>query len=568
MIKGEIDTHGIISNLFNGLGFGDYESLFEKIDNSIDSGATKINIIITNEISELYDNNISNDIKLNNKFCIISDNGCGMDRDNNKLKSLLNIGEINTNNYSNGKFGIGAIATDVALNKELSDLNKDCFTFYLTKTEKSRHPFQIIINWNNIFNKKMLWEEIRPNDIARENEKYWDKFNIDNIGTININTIHKEIEKSELEYYIHFHYQKIIKQNNITILFDNKITEENFLIDNKTEFIDFYGLKYKNNKYFKFNIYMKDEMFFARLVNSNTDTDILNSVVCPKLHNSIQMSKETLEILNDTDSKNLNEILFQFEFTVINENTGIENEIKNILGKGKKINEYCGIFINRNNKIMSAPIRFEHFRNYNEGAFFRGILSYSNNNNDKYFGIELNKQSHLENKLNKKLWRIISLLGNKIKLYYTKGGTMNHEIFNKSDNKILFLSKENKIEKTRKLSNNKKQNKTNKIIVPKKRKSFKPKQIIKTVVKNNIKCTLLKTPLLDYMIEIDHKDGDRSNNDDSNCNPMSVLGHHFKTTNKSVDKKLIIELINNLLQSELIKDSKIELNEKTIEILT
>ena len=64
------------------------------------------------------------------------------------------------------------------------------------------------------------------------------------------------------------------------------------------------------------------------------------------------------------------------------------------------------------------------------------------------------------------------------------------------------------------------------------RKDFTAQQI--NIKKEKIKrcplmCTLFNSKIGAPLYDIDHKDGDSSNNSDDNCNPLSVIAHRIKT---------------------------------------
>jgi len=76
-IKSCINESSLLNSGLTGLGFNDYKSILEKIDNSIDAEANNILIHIREKKLRIMNNNKL--IELKSPFLIIRDNGVGMD---------------------------------------------------------------------------------------------------------------------------------------------------------------------------------------------------------------------------------------------------------------------------------------------------------------------------------------------------------------------------------------------------------------------------------------------------------------------------------------------------------
>ena len=144
--RGSINEKGLIKDILGSIGIGDgSNSIIEYIDNSIDAGASKIKINIFND--EL---NIKNSNRKNTKnkctFLSVSDNGCGLD--DVRTEKLLTLCEPNKDN-KNGKFGVGASASSISLNKTLINENKDSFSIFLSFTDEDPDGQEIIFDFQN-----------------------------------------------------------------------------------------------------------------------------------------------------------------------------------------------------------------------------------------------------------------------------------------------------------------------------------------------------------------------------------------------------------------------------------
>jgi len=264
-----IDENRLINNGLMGMGLNNHRAILEN-DNSIDQETTNINITIIKGQFEFGIRNKRTILKTT--LLIIEDDGIGMDEDNNNIQNLLTLYKQNKNN-GNGKYGIGAIASD-------KNLSKNGYTMYFTKSKDTLSTQQIIIDWNN----HSVWtNHVKVNNIDKVNEKFLERYGLiqNDRGTVNINTIDdNDIEKitKDLET-IRFNYYDEIKSKNITIRFINKITNHNFTISHEIypRFSD-RNFNYKNimnwegSQYITFiiNIFKKDNESQSQYHHSNT----------------------------------------------------------------------------------------------------------------------------------------------------------------------------------------------------------------------------------------------------------------------------------------------------------
>lgn len=134
-IKGDVDQSGLIFNVFISFGLDDgSNSICEYYDNSIDAKSTKIKTDIIKDKLKINDNGKT--IEISGNFLIVSDNGIGLD--NNGLSKILTLCSKNNNKDHNGKFGIGAMASNININKELytQENNTPSYTILITKHEE------------------------------------------------------------------------------------------------------------------------------------------------------------------------------------------------------------------------------------------------------------------------------------------------------------------------------------------------------------------------------------------------------------------------------------------------
>ena len=189
-IKSNIDECGLISNtIAKGMGMDIISVLAEKIDNSLDAGSSKINIII-DKMKLKYNLNGQNK-EIDGDVLIISDNGKGMSQHNGSLSSLISLFKTNENESGNGIYGIGSIASDLAIGYQENNFDGK-LTLYFTKSEEIDQDYEVIIPWFSILKntgEKNVWSsKISSNNISNTNFKIFNLFRIDErSGTTVIN---------------------------------------------------------------------------------------------------------------------------------------------------------------------------------------------------------------------------------------------------------------------------------------------------------------------------------------------------------------------------------------------
>ena len=178
-ILSSIDEYGLITNtISNGMGMSFQSLLFEKIDNCIDAKAKNINIIF--EKIEFYISYRGKKIKIIKNIFVVSDDGNGMNEEDGTLKSLISLFNVNNKKDVNGIYGIGSIASDLAIVNSMKEMN-DIFTIYLTKSIDCEQVYEIIIPWEHIFSDKSntTWSnKVNVNNISNINSKLFSKYNI------------------------------------------------------------------------------------------------------------------------------------------------------------------------------------------------------------------------------------------------------------------------------------------------------------------------------------------------------------------------------------------------------
>ena len=166
-IKSCINESSLLNSGLTGLGFNDYKSILEKIDNSIDADANNILIHIREKKIRIMNNNKL--IELKSPFLIIRDNGVGMDETNGNMKKLINLFDTNLRKNKNSKFGIGAIASDFNIN---NSIKKNAYTVYLTTTKNNDNLYELIID-HDIIKENGWTNNVQWNKINKKNLKIW-----------------------------------------------------------------------------------------------------------------------------------------------------------------------------------------------------------------------------------------------------------------------------------------------------------------------------------------------------------------------------------------------------------
>ena len=98
-----VNSTGLLFNVFKGLGLVDHKPIIELIDNCIDASSKNISINFKKINSKFKINHKT--IPYNGYMLILSDDGIGMDRENQRIQKFLDICSPNSNNKKNGKYG-------------------------------------------------------------------------------------------------------------------------------------------------------------------------------------------------------------------------------------------------------------------------------------------------------------------------------------------------------------------------------------------------------------------------------------------------------------------------------
>jgi hypothetical protein len=594
-ISADIDQGGFLTNVLPSIGLeNDSKALCELIDNSIDASATNINIKVSNdEIIFEEDDEI---ITINTPYIVVVDNGNGMDKQS--LKRIVTLCNKNEKTNKNGKFGIGAMASNATFNKLLIDNNNFSRTIILSRHIKSNQVKEIIINWNTIYNneKNTGWSSVGATNCSDTNRKLFDYYMNDSqhgvvvINTIDTSNIYNLVNK--LKYNCIMYYHDIIK-NNLTINYLNNLanddnSETKWSLSKDNYIIDFTGLTNKVNNKYSFNIYYNNNTFYAEpnndkvkkynkkiILNSNDDTPQDNLLLELKPIN-INNSYSGFKIVNKNDISNLdnimkNKILLKIIITdplqedekvQLYNNPNDNNSIFKI-----QTTEYVGLYVKRNKRILSRPCKLENIRQNNEGTRLRCVIEYSNNEHDILFPLQANKSQFDSKNIAQGLYKLISQLAVAIykSNYLGKNDSFNTNFYKSKDNSITisdFKCKSRK-QKSPTSSPNPSPN-PNPTTLERKHFTQKTKEYVLTTVQNH-RCPIFKTVLNSRHnpYEYDHING-KDNNDPSNCQALSISAHKLKShdidvynqlkSDPSLARSYLLKTINTLLGSELLTD--------------
>ena len=558
-----------LMNIFSGLGINNEASILELIDNSIDAKAKNISIIISKEGIKIPIK--GKNICIDPPLLIVKDDGIGMglDDNNSRFEKLMNIMTKNTSANVNGLFGLGAISSNHQICKKRTDPK----TIIISKTKENDLPLETIIDWN-IFNKKGWSGNFQ---VFPSTSNLLDKSN----GTIIINTIDNDYNQlvEILKYKILFHYYYYLSNSNISISYHDQIKNIQWHLNKDANICNFDGSKNKLNKIFTFDIHFNENViYFEPLDCKNLSIKKGLLKLSPLNNNSYPR-----DFFDKIESKILEkDLIFEkMKLTIVIVNPQEIKDIDNYyneLGLSHNTTDYTGLYIKRNNKILSKPFPSEYVRNSQTGNNFRYILEYTNNT--KAIDVRINKSEMNESSINKLLFRGISILVKKFYNAYIKDSKFCIENFN---NKNLIIEIKNKKNSSKKKSKKKCKKKKKQTILSdsdsdssissdsdkkkkeKKRRGFSEdtKNIVKQ--KSNYRCAItdvkLKTGIIDF--DLDHIDNDSSNNELENCQILSLQAHRNKTNKRMIDfsdkniTENLLKQLNCILESKYIK-SKLE----------
>ena len=564
-----------LMNIFSGLGINNEASILELIDNSIDAKAKNIDIIISKEgvTIPIKGKNITIDPPL----LIIKDDGIGMglDDNNSRFEKLMNIMTKNTSKNVNGLFGLGAISS----NHQICKKRDDPKTIIISKTKENDLALETIIDWN-IFNKEGWSNKFQ---VVSSSSNLFNKEH----GTLIINTIDTDYNQlvEKLKYKILFHYYYHLNNSNIVIKYQDQLKNQNWSLSKDESICNFDGSKNKLNKVFTFDIHYNENVIYFKPLdykNLSINTGLLK--VFPLNNNSYPRDFSD-KIYNKIEESDLHFDKLKLTIVIVNpqEIKEIDN-FYNQLELAHNTTDYTGLYIKRNNKILSKPFSTEYVRNSQTGNNFRYILEYSNNTTA--VDVRINKSEMNESSINKLLFRGISILVKKFYNSYVKDAKFNLDNFNNKNNVIDLESRKKSKKKSKCKSKKKSKKKVEKLTLTdsdsdssssdsgssttekkksKKRRGFS--EDTKNIVKqqSNYRCAItdvkLETGVIDF--DLDHIDNDSSNNDLNNCQILSLQAHRNKT-NKRIDDfsdknitENLLKQLNCILESKYIK-SKLE----------
>ena len=461
-IKSNIDECGLISNtIAKGMGMDIISVLAEKIDNSLDAGSSKINIII-DKMKLKYNLNGQNK-EIDGDVLIISDNGKGMSQHNGSLSSLISLFKTNENESGNGIYGIGSIASDLAIGYQENNFDGK-LTLYFTKSEEIDQDYEVIIPWFSILKntgEKNVWSsKISSNNISNTNFKIFNLFRIDErSGTTVINFFNdsslKNFNIKELSYFVKKTYYSYLKTG-VKIVIKNNITNEEEVCNN-TNLIDFLSLDLVKNDKSK-GSYVECKVEAYREENGDKYGFKVNVGKYSLGKTNIKFKNQTLKAIakdqnptylstNDTFENYIHIGTYDFIITlvgtdIINQDSGIMREHT---GKSDA-SYYTGLVVKRNNRILASPTRLEFNRTTQDGTHWRACLSWNSNKMlDSLIKPQLNKSQLNTEDFNKTLYRTLSLV---LRQFYRP--FYNQTIIDKIDCKNWIYIKKNSKKESKK----------------------------------------------------------------------------------------------------------------------
>ena len=565
--KSNINEYGLITNTISkGMGMNFLSVLSEKIDNSLDANAKNIEIIIDHKKIK-YNFQGENKV-IKGDVLIISDDGDGMCEKDSSLASLISLFKINENYEGNGIYGIGSIASDLAIGYKDNIFN-DKLTLYFTKSNKIDQDYEVVIPWFNILgnkDEKNVWtSKVSSNNISNTNSKLFNLLRKNRkSGTTVINIFNDSFVKNfnikEISYFIKKTYYSYLKTG-VHIVIKNK-TLKNELVEicDKTNLIDILSLQLiKKDKTKGCYIETKVKAYYDIESDKYGFKIIIGNYNLgkTKLDFKIQTLKSIAKDQNPTtlsgdDSFEDFQYLGDYNFTITLVNGDIIQQdsmiMKDHVNKSDA-SEYTGLYFNRNLRILTSPMRLEYNRTTQDGTHWRSCLSWTNNKKlDALIKPQLNKsQLNLED-INRTLYRTLSLF---LKQFYrsfykniieSKKSVKEWDYKNKESKKI---SKKVSV-KVKKVFHKTIPSKKKSVNV-KIRKAFNLTQVNEVLVNQTSKCNLLDVELDKIFMpyDKDHIDNDSSNNSTENLQLLSMIAHRLKTNYYENDKKDGYKLIKN-----------------------
>ena len=543
-----------LSNIFSGLGINNEASILELIDNSIDAKAKNVNIKISNKSIQIPIR--GKKITIQSPLLIVEDDGIGMglDDQNSRFEKLMNIMTKNTKDNVNGLFGLGAISS----NHQICKKRNDPKTIIISKTKENDIALETIIDWK-VFNEKGWTNNFQ---VISSSSNLFTKNN----GTIIINTIDKDYNQlvENLKYKLMFHYYYYLKDDKITINYEDEVKKCTWTLNKNSKIYNFDGSQNNINKKFKFKVYYNENSIYFKPYKYN-NLSIKDGFLNLSPINKDKNMYPTFLTHTSGMEKKLNYEKMKLTIVVINPKDFESNELKLLRQEIKfsyNTTDYTGFYIKRNDKILAKPFSSEYVRNSQTGNYFRYILEYENNNSA--IDVRINKSEINETSINKLLFRGVSIIVKKFYNTFIQKSKFCKENFSNKNIQIDLLKKNSKSKPKPKVISDTDSDTSSDSDTPKKpgRRSFstETKRIINQ--KSKFKCAITDVKLENGIIDFDydHIDNDSSNNNISNCQILSLQAHRNKTygrfeNNSDEDiTKFLLKQLNCILESKFIKN--------------
>ena len=574
-----VNSTGLLFNVFKGLGLVDHKPIIELIDNCIDANSKNISITFKKINSKFKINHKT--IPYNGYMLILSDDGIGMDRENQRIQKFLDICSPNSNNKKNGKYGVGAWSSILNITKDLHEKNKQSFIVYLSRTNDEGDISEICIPSLELYNRNIILDSIKDQNASSLNKKLWDEYKInDSNGTVLAITVSEDNIKmltNNLKYFLMLHYNHFLYENKLAINFTHN--NDKWSLSQKSKLFDFTERYNKDKNFVDFKIYIEKKynkmVYLAELNQTNCKHDLEDKIIKIQQLNWAGHYPTCFELSNNSEIKGFTSGI-SIKINIISDRMSPKEFYR---GYNLNANEYNGFFIVRNNKILCKPIELGGTRRADGWNNIIISIDYKDEF-DNYIDTNVNKQAQLsEDNIDKGLARIIKLLVHAVKKHFCPSnsyeeGQKKKEITFKQKKQTIILKQ---IVRTKKLSVSSSDSESssgsdsedpdpNPINTNKKVKKLVPR---KNFPKPTIRKLLDSNPYDNYFYikndtfsEIDHINGDRSNNSEENAQLLPPYVHRLKTRlshdelkNMSEEEKvnIIIQQMNNLLESQYIK---------------
>ena len=569
--KSNIDEYGLITNTISkGMGMNFLSVLSEKIDNSLDANAKNIEIVIDHKKIK-YNFQGENKV-IEGDVLIISDDGDGMCEKDNSLSSLISLFKINDKQDGNGIYGIGSIASDLAIGYQENNFN-DKLTLYFTKSHKIDQDYEVVIPWFNILGstgEKNVWtSKVSSNNISNTNLKLFNQLrNNSKSGTTVVNIFNDSFVKNfnikEISYFIKKTYYSYLKTGVSIVIKNNTIKEGVVEICDKTNLIDILSLElikedktkgcYIETKVKAYYDIESDKYGFKIIIgNYNLGKTKLDFKI--QTLKSIAKDQNPTSLSGDDNFEDF-QYLGDYNFTITLVNADVIQKdsmiMRDHVGKSDA-SEYTGLYFNRNLRILTSPTRLEYNRTTQDGTHWRSCLSWTNNKKlDALIKPQLNKsQLNLED-INRTLYRTLSLFLKQFYRSFYKNiiepkRSVKEWDYKKKESKKASKKVSVKVKKVVIPQGISKKGSKKKSVNVKIRRGFNLSQVNEVLINQRSKCNLLDVELDKIFMpyDRDHIDNDSSNNSTENLQLLSMIAHRLKTNYYENNKKNGYELMKN-----------------------